>query len=77
MTDLIDFALKYGVRTIDTESIIRDAWQQGRPVEGEFAAYVWRVSNRIEVSGAKRMMERAGYIPFEGYPLKRSRREAA
>jgi hypothetical protein len=69
--DVVDFAIKYGSRALDVDAIARDAWKQGRPTDNAFAEYVWRASNHLPVDSAKRMMKRAGYVAFQGFPLKR------
>jgi hypothetical protein len=73
--DAIGVAYTYGV--LDIDAVARDAWERGRPTEGEFAEYLWGASNHIPVADAEQMMRDAGYIPFEGYPLKRSGKKSA
>lgn len=69
----IRMAYTYGV--LDIAAIARDAWERGRPTDDEFAEHLWHASNHMPVCDAREMMKAAGYIPFEGFPLKRSRKQ--
>jgi hypothetical protein len=56
-------------------TIARLALHLGRPTDDAFAAFIWELSNRpnLPVEIAVSFMESAGYVPFEGFPLKRKR----
>ena len=61
---------------INTTEIIKQVWVQGRPTEGELAVKVWELSaTRLEPQSAVSFMEQCGYVPFQGYPLRRSARQ--
>jgi hypothetical protein len=56
-------------------TVARIALQLGRPTDDKFAELVHRLSNSpsLPVEIAASFMESAGYVPFEGFPLKRKR----
>jgi hypothetical protein len=56
-------------------TVARIAQHLGRPTDDRFAELVHRLSNSpsLPVEIASSFMESAGYVPFEGFPLKRKR----
>ena len=52
-------------------TLARLARELGNPTRGQFAAFLWDLSNKptFPVELATDLMQEAGYEPFKGYPL--------
>lgn len=58
-------------------TVARIARELHSPVDGELAWFVWRLStaNSLPYQTANEFLKAAGYLPFQGYPLKRGKGE--
>jgi hypothetical protein len=51
------------------------AQEMGTPRWGTLAAIIWQLSSKaLPVEVAMDFMHAAGYVPFKGYPLERSKK---
>lgn len=55
------------------DAIVNVALALGSPTDGEFAAWLWRLLSSGNMDGlwANNVYSRCGYVPFQGYPLRR------
>jgi hypothetical protein len=58
---------------MDIQQIAQALKEENFPTEGEAAVALWQWSNRdVCPREAAETMRGLGYVPFEGYPLKRA-----